>query len=352
LEKTHNIEWMDTLRALATFGVILIHVSSPVVKMAYGGKQMDYWWVGNFIDSSIRFSVSTFLMLSGAALLSKRYTLIDFYKKRFARVLVPFLFWMVAYWIFNWYNLDAGNQPHGLKPIYHWAINIFVEKGISMHFWFIYMLLFLYIFTPFLGWWIQKRSNKTIGYVLLGWVVLNFAHMVGLIHTDFPPFVNKIYMNIRYGGYMILGYYLSKRNTSGLKYIISSAVLFIASILFTAIITYYASKRANEFQEIYYSNLSINAMIQCIAIFILIKNTRIKNKVLSWIRDIVSKYSFGIYLVHIMVIGVFYLHDFFWTMCHPLISIPAVAISTLIVSTLIVYILQKTPVLKYISGYK
>jgi surface polysaccharide O-acyltransferase-like enzyme len=350
---THNIEWMDSLRALATFGVIIIHVCTPVIKMTYGGPQLNYWWIGNIFDSCVRFAVPAFLMLSGASLLSKEYKLKDFYKKRVSRVLVPFLFWMLAYLVFAWFTVNHDKHYHGLESIYSFATDIFVEKGISMHFWFVYMLLFLYIFTPFLGRWVRNLQNKTILYVLVAWLALNLMHMLGLINTDkLPLLVNKVYGYIKYSGYMVLGYYLYKQDTSSMKFSIWSYILLITSILFASIMTYFASKHDKSLNSNFYANLSINTIAQSVAVFILMKKVKVKNKFLAWIRDIVSQYSYGIYLVHIMVIGVFYLHDFFWTMAHPLISIPVVGLSTLIVSALIIYILQKIPVLKYISGYK
>lgn len=345
---------MNNLRTLATFAVILIHVSSPVVNMAYGGKQMNYWWVGNIIDSAVRFAVPVFLMLSGASLLSKEYELKDFYVKRIKRVLIPFLFWMLAYWVFFWFTDHPEKHPQNdLSSIFNWAIGVFMERGISKHFWFVYMLLFLYAFTPFLGRWIRKQKLKTISYILLGWIFYNLIHMTGVINTkDMPPLVNKVYGYILYSGYMVLGYYMCKIDVSSKKYSMLGYIVFFVTILFTAIGTYYVSKHAKELTLRFYSNISLNTMVQSTAIFILMKNSIVKNKILVWIRNIVSQYSFGIYLVHIMVIGMFYLHNFFWTMAHPALSVPIVAIATLVVSTLIIYVLQKIPGLKYVSGYK
>src|ERR1035437_1784180 len=124
-----KIQWLDTLRALAMFGVIIIHVSTPVVKMMYG-KNMEYWWIGNIVDSAVRFSVPLFLMLSGATMLGKEYNLIDFYKKRISRVLFPILFWMIAYWVYRWLSLNPKSQPHTYYSIIDWGINLFLKEGI------------------------------------------------------------------------------------------------------------------------------------------------------------------------------------------------------------------------------
>ncbi|MDR3706157.1 MAG: acyltransferase family protein [Paludibacteraceae bacterium] len=353
MKTTHEMEWMNNLRAIATLGVILIHVSSPVVSMAYG-YQMNYWWVGNIIDSVVRFAVPAFLMLSGASLLNKDYELKDFYVKRIKRVLIPFLFWMLAYWVFFWFTDHPEKHPQNdLGSIFNWAIGVFTERGISKHFWFVYMLLFLYAVTPFLGRWIRKQKTKTISYILLGWIFYNLMQTAGVIDTKhLPLLVNKVYGYILYSGYMVLGYYLCKFDISSRKFSTLSYIVLIATILFTAIGTYYISKHAKDLTLKFYGNLGLNTIAQSIAIFILMKKSTVKNKILVWIRNIVSQYSFGIYLVHIMVIGVFYLNDFFWTIAHPALSVPVVAMATLVVSILIIYILRKIPVVKYVSGYK
>jgi len=67
-QKINNIEWLDTLRALAMLGVIIIHISTPILKMSYA-KNMGYWWIGDILDSAVRFSVPLFLLLSGATML-------------------------------------------------------------------------------------------------------------------------------------------------------------------------------------------------------------------------------------------------------------------------------------------
>lgn len=354
MKATHNIEWMDNLRALATFGVIIIHVSTPVVKMAYGGRQMDFWWVGNMFDSAVRFAVPAFLMLSGASLLNKEYELKDFYIKRIKRVLIPFLFWMLAYWVFFWFTDHPEKHPHAdFGPIFNWAISVFMERGISKHFWFVYMLLFLYLFTPFLGRWIRKQKTRTVLYLLLGWTAFNLISMTGVINTkSLPILVEKFYSYIKYSGYMVLGYYLCKFDFSSKKSTVWCWIILLATIVFTSLITYYVSKQRKELDLGFYGNLNINTTAQAICIFILMKKLTIKNKILAWIRNTVSNYSFGIYLVHIMVIGVFFLHKFLWTIAHPALSVPLVAISTLVTSILIIYVLRKMPILKYISGYK
>ena len=135
-----NIQFLDTLRALALLGVIIIHVATPVLKMTYG-KNMEFWWIGNSVDSCVRFVIAMFLMLSGATMLGKTYKLGEFYRKRFMHVLIPFLFWSAIYCVYLWLNLPVKTKPTDLSSIANWAFQLFVNQGISRHFWYVYMIV-------------------------------------------------------------------------------------------------------------------------------------------------------------------------------------------------------------------
>jgi surface polysaccharide O-acyltransferase-like enzyme len=348
---TINKQWLDTLRAMAMLGVIIIHVSSPLVKMAYG-KNRSYWWIGNVTDSAVRFAVPLFLMLSGATLLVKEYKLGEFYKKRFLRVLVPFLFWIIVYWIYRWLMLLPKEQPKELHSILQWAINLFLKEGISKHFWYIYMIVFIYLFVPFMGKGLRRLSNNTILYLLAGWAILTFIlKSTPLnIYNWSGEYFSKLLGYFLYTGYLVLGYYLSRLTFNSTKIRYFASAVFLLSVIAAAASTYYYSKTAHKLDLTIYGYLSINTMVQSIAIFLLFKDIEIRNKYLSVIQHTISDYSYGIYLVHILVIGIFFNNDIFWTMAHPLISLPLVTVMTLVTSFIIIYIIRKIPFGNYISG--
>ncbi len=348
--KTTNIQYLDTLRALATIGVIMIHVSTPILKMMYG-KNMEYWWIGNSIDSMVRFVIALFLMLSGATMLNREYKLGEFYKKRFMRVLLPFLFWLVAYWIYRWTILIPKNQPHEFQDIVRWGIGLFNTEGVSKHFWYIYMILVLYLFVPFLGRFLRKLKNSTVLYLLLGWVFLNILFSNHILNiTDWSYILQKAKDYFLYSGYLVVGFYLMRITYKAEKYRLLNVVIYLFTVVFSAFATYFASKNAHKLDMEFYGSLTLNTMIQSVALFLLIKDSTIYNRIIRWIVNTISNYSYGIYLVHIMVISIFYNHGIFWTMAYPLLSLPFIVLMTLISSIGIIYLLRKIPLGKYISG--
>ena len=150
--------WINSLRVFATLCVILLHTSSYLLPQ-YGKISINLWLLGNFYDGSVRFCVPIFFMISGALLLSKDYTLIQFLKKRFYRLIPPCLFWSFIYSIFrvslNIYNGINLNLCEIFKLIFK---NIYF--GSEFHLWFVYTLIGLYLFIPIINQWAKNANSK------------------------------------------------------------------------------------------------------------------------------------------------------------------------------------------------
>jgi len=350
-EKPNNIQYLDTLRALAMLGVIIIHLSSPLVKMTYG-RNMPYWWIGNVADSALRFAVPLFLMLSGATMLGKEYKLGEFYKKRVLRVLVPFLFWIVVYWVYRWVNLSPKIQPHDFQGTLQWGINLFLKEGVSKHFWYIYMILFIYLFVPFIGKGLRKLNLSAISNILLLWAVLAYVlkSVPMNMYSWSSDYGSKFLGYFLNSGYLVLGYYISKLPVFSSKIRISAAGIFALTVVISSVATYFFSQKAHSLDLSMYGYLSVNTMIQSIAIFVWTKDLWIKNTFISTIYSNISNYSYGIYLVHILIINILFDHGIYWNITHPLISLPLLTLVVLTCSFVIIFVLRKIPGGKYISG--
>lgn len=351
MKQESNIQYFDTLRALATMAVILIHISSPVLGMAFH-KDMNSWMIGNFFDSSVRFAVPLFLMLSGATMLQRDYSLGEFYKKRMMRVLIPFLFWLIVYWLYYWLMLSPAKQPHGFQKITGWAISLFLNEGVSKHFWYIYMILFLYLFTPFIGKIVRKLNQKVLFYSILIWVMLCIAtYSMNLSFYKWTgDYQYKLLGYFQYAGYLVLGYFLSKINIFQNKQRLLFGIIYAFSIIICAWIVYSLSHGQQVQNLRIYSYFSIVTIIQSGSIFMLFKQLELKNKYILLIQRKISDYSYGIYLVHIIVIGLLFRNGIYWSFTNPIVSLPLLLLLVLTISMSIIFILRKIPGFKYISG--
>ena len=347
-----RIEWLDSLCTLAVASVMLIPISMPIVNTTFG-KEMNFWWIGHILNSSVRFAIPMFLMVSGAVLFSRKHNLKDFYKKYFVRFLLPFLFFMLVYWVSGWFNLPEESRPRGIIKTLGWGADLFLKKGISEHFWFIYILLFLYLVVPFASVFVQKLKSEMIVFLLAAWVLLaviscNFP--VNLFRWSTENMLQRLYIYVLYMGYMVLGYYLYNIFYVSRNIRLTAAILYIITTIATVLVVYYTSRAKSELDLAPYNYLSLNTIIQSAAVFISLKQTKIKTGWLKQLAASISNRCYGIYLVHILVINIFFNHGFSWTMAHPLISLPVLLILTLGTSLAIVFLLRKIPYGKYIAG--
>ena len=161
--------WLDNSRIFAIYSVIVLHVAADVVLGNDVGS--EYWWYGNLIDSIVRWCVPVFVMISGALLLDphKNESLLIFYKKRLSKILLPILFWSVFY--LSWASLK--NILHGNEPTALELIKKLLSGRPYYHMWFLYMILSLYLFTPFFRKIISHSTRKEI--ILLVFIMFLFA---------------------------------------------------------------------------------------------------------------------------------------------------------------------------------
>ena len=86
-----RIKYYDTLRFLAIFGVIALHVFQTWPNATVMNIRIDTF------SEIFKFAVPVFLMISGALLLNRDITLDDFFKRRFARLTYPFILYLILY---------------------------------------------------------------------------------------------------------------------------------------------------------------------------------------------------------------------------------------------------------------
>ena len=110
--KKERIFYFDFLRAFAIIGVIICHVNfffGPLTTPLEIIAQLTFHDIG-------RIGVPLFLMISGALLLNRDYSsLSDFLKKRFIRIVYPFIFWMILITLTNLYFKKTPLYIHAPK---------------------------------------------------------------------------------------------------------------------------------------------------------------------------------------------------------------------------------------------
>ena len=190
---------LDNLRALAILMVVTVHTWSlaridanayPVLSLVYA---LFY-----------RCGVPLFVMISGALQLSAPIRpLGDFYKKRYARILIPFLIWSA---IISVLSCLAGKYPdiHSLGDGLLSYVPYLLTNRINEAYWFIGLIIALYAITPFLQRTLQACSRNELIGICIVWLCYV------LLRRFYPSFYLLEYTSrlTYFLGFYILGYLL------------------------------------------------------------------------------------------------------------------------------------------------
>ena len=335
-EKKHSreeIEWIAILRSISIYSVVIIH---SLGKFASSNFNSTNWWINNIYNSVAHYSVPVFVMISGFLLLDKNDSIYPFLKKRILKLFLPLLFWSII--------LFAGNiilkRPMSNPNIVISFIYDFFTNNINYVYWFVYMITGLYLINPILSKWIKNSDNKEIRFYIIIWFITLFINY-------FPN--NKIAINIQYVtgyiGYYILGYYLKLREIENRKKNYISIILILLGCAITIFGNYYFRYSKLE------SYLTPNIAILSCGIFLFIKGKSIKsNKLLSKLTKVISKYSFGIYLTHIVFISILNRIGINGYFISPIIGCFIVSSISMISSIILLFLMNKIPLLKNING--
>ncbi len=156
-------------------------------------------------------------------------------------------------------------------------------------------------------------------------------------------------------GFFILGYLLGPLRLSRLTAILTGAAWVLATVG-TILGTYFLTQASGKFENYFYGFTTPNVIVASATGFLLLKWISEtwdfgSSNAHRYIRQLAAA-SFGIYLVHVLVIEVlqgwlpgFHLDSFIG---NPIWSIPLVTVIVFLFSFLIVRLLQRIPVLNYI----
>jgi surface polysaccharide O-acyltransferase-like enzyme len=347
-----RIFFLDELRALAIIFIMLVHISATWTQNLPLNENYVIALLFQIIGRS---GVPLFLMITGTLLINKNYEISEFMKKRFTRVFAPLIFWSVIYFFIYFIR---GNY-HLIPTLY---------SGFTAA-WYVWMLLGVYLFMPIINEFVKNKGIGGVEYFLGLFFIASFVYSLGIYNFNiFGPDLGYFLTPI---SYTILGYYLTNKEfkISNNKLVILGLLIFVSMCLSVA----YLNVGGNyHFEGSYLSvffirgivELNIFTILQASSIFLIIKyinspetigifhklSLLFKKRYPKKITSNISKYSYGMYLSHLPIIWFLFTNYGFFIKHSPLKWIPVLTIIVAIISFFIVWILNKIPYLKEVSG--
>lgn len=324
-----TLRWVDLVRVIGAFLVVMAHVS-----YRGGGSSL----ISSYYFVLSRVAVPLFFMASGYLLLRKEEPYGDFFRKRALKVFVPFLVWSVIYLLWKG---EGFNQPFSMKIVASYILKI-VRGPRENHLWFFYALIGLYLFTPILRVFVARAALRDLYYFCGLWFlvvpVFSFLQEFTPIKIGF-----ELYFIAGYSGYFMLGHLLglfqyTRRQIYGL------AFLFLIFSIGTTALDYLVKS------EYYVSYLSMNIVFMTAFAFILLREVQIGDTLNNFLVPL-SRASFGIYLVHVIVLAELEKLPFissWFSAGSSVYMIPLLGLLGFLISFVVVAIIQKIPVLRWI----
>lgn len=363
--KTH-IAWVDLLRVIACFLVIVSHACDPFVGQF--GDNYPEFLTGAFIGSLVRPCVPLFAMISGVLLLPVNMDMLTFYKKRTKRLLLPFVFWSLVLPILYYLYINSGIDiisPNIDSANYTWQMTLIKMYTFVFNFnydttalWYVYMLIGLYLFMPIISAWLKQAEKRDIKWFLRFWIIsmfLPYVQMVaplvgytgnggnmGLLGICDWNAYGMFYYFSGFLGYIVLAYYLVKHplNWSWSKTIGIASILFLIGYAVTAggfILTQEYYPRNYAYLEIIWYFSGINVFLMTFSVFIIIQKIKVKS---SPLLAKTAALTFGIYLFHFIVIQMGYDLIYLNIPVPAFVKILLIAIFTFAVSLFIIWLMS------------
>lgn len=338
--------WCDILRVIATIMVISIHTISVYQYNYIKPLQPLPYFIFGIFDSLNRMAVPAFFMLTGALTLRQtrkpitRKSYNSFVKNIIYRLVIPFIVFSLAIYLLT------NQQPWSVTRFLALFLNY---PGVQKHMWFMYVIIMIYFFIPFLRRFVQSLSRHELK--LLICLIFIFSNVLSELFILSKHYHKMMFDEIAlpyiiaYTNLVLLGFYFMKYNISpGKRKLIY--ILGIISLILLPIIQ--ALTNNVDVAQDLITGRSVLPVFISSAGFIFIKYRFSKVKLSSCVTKVItrlSEISFYTYLIHVTFVDIVYTyllsHNHLKTWTDQLIWAPIQIIVVFIVSSIIAYLFDK-----------
>lgn len=286
--KKERLFWLDFIRAIATFLIVLAHYNAIFVYNVYPPAPEKSVISLNLCNVFVGgMGVSLFLIISGASLMyvyGEKLEVCKFYKKRFLNIYPMFWIAYLIVFLYNFYKngcipqgIPMKNMIFSILGIDMWVTNFSVPNFGIVAEWFLGLIIIIYIIFPLLRWLINKYPVALgIGAVVMCIISINTVNKSVTLFARLPEFLLGMYF-IKYKLYKKVNY----------KWAIPAALVLVLNTIL--------KPGFNNMLQVIYTGISTFIVLVWISNFIKA----------NWIKSIcrtISKYSYACFIIHHTVI--------------------------------------------------
>lgn len=340
LEKqSERLFYLDFLRAIATVAVIAMHIN-----IENSGGYIDLLETVRYMLAS--WCVPMFLMITGTLFLNASSCTFERIWKHVKKTILIIVFWGFIYnfiCLFLIEGFSVSTVVNSLKMI------VLADTTYCYQFWYLYALIPMYFLLPIFNAFVKNASNKDFTIIVALFFVFSIIVPTVLKYTgDFgaESLLDKFSLFCSLFFYMLLGAYLNRLNV---KKSVGCVLLAVAVLVFGIAVVCEILNISIGPERLY----GYDAPYTCIvasSIFILAQAKNTFSNISQKVFGAISKYSLGIYILHVIIIQMLrkiaHLDTSFAPAC---VSLPILVAVVFIISFVGSMVAKKIPIIKKVT---
>lgn len=295
--------YLTFISVVSAFSVLTLHTNGCFWTF---NATAPYWKSANIIECVFYFAVPLFFMLSGITLMDfyERYSLRNYFIKRFQKTFIPFLFWSLIGFIWKFSTNRLNLHEYTSKDLPYILYQGITGTTFVDIFWFFTSLFTIYLSLPLFA-AVEKSKRKS---------VFTYLTCAGFILNILLPFLKKVFsstLNIPYSvtvvsGYLIwapLGWLLHncelKTHHKTIVYILA-----IIGLLLHLAGTYILSIEAGRIVQTYKGYQNVPCVLYSVGVFVFLKDIgrRIMDLKIGRFIMWLGSYTLPIYLMQFILL--------------------------------------------------